>query len=600
MPIISKQHGNTLLITLVILILFSILGLSLLSISISGMSKNEIREDNIQSQDLSEKGIDRITHEINSELTKKIEENNGLTRTNFINLLNTTVNKYKCTSGGSISDPNGKTGSYNACIKEIKPTFEKNKPTIENELRKSIVFESKGKSGDSTKILLTEIEIGAESAPETLKYAVGTNINKNDGMQNGEGNLYLHGGVTVKGDFKVDGNIITRNYGYAYLNGEQWIPSLLPESIPSDGSVNSKIVLGKDSYKQTSNTGYNNHINRNDFSGTTYNKTSDMKNLFSGEKVPKIVQRDPVVSPIGITDQAANFYLRTGEYYSTGVNSDPIINVNKSNSKIIPTYTVRTRGECISWWFLGCSEYKYNNIEKEDGSFEMNGTNRFNQFSTLGNLKILNSNSTFTKGLYVGGDLQIGNNNTTNNPNNYSNITLDGPIYVKGNVNIQGANLRSNVLLYVEGEVNIEYSTINGKQLTDGKQGSLIIFSQKQIKISNNSVNQDTPSQIKGFFYSEQDLEIFGVGSNIRIEGGISARRIVLNAIRGRASSQNFPGANYITNSRYFEGEAGQKTRESRLQIIYDQEIIETFSNLKQPEPIIYKVEPPLVKERKI
>ncbi|MGB2872205.1 hypothetical protein, partial [Psychrobacillus psychrotolerans] len=88
MPIISKQHGNTLLITLVILILFSILGLSLLSISISGMSKNEIREDNIQSQDLSEKGIDRITHQINSELTKKIEENNGLTRTNFINLLN--------------------------------------------------------------------------------------------------------------------------------------------------------------------------------------------------------------------------------------------------------------------------------------------------------------------------------------------------------------------------------------------------------------------------------------------------------------------------------------------------------------------------------
>lgn len=599
MPILSKQHGNTLLITLVILILFSILGLSLLSISISGMSKNEIREDKIQSQDLSEKGIDRITHEINSELTKKIEENNGLTRTNFINLLNTTVNKYKCTSGGSIADPNGKTGSYNACIKEIKPTFEKNKPTIENELRKSIVFESKGKSGDSTKILLTEIEIGAESAPETLKYAVGTNINKKDGMQNGEGNLYLHGGVTVKGDFKVDGNIITRNYGYAYLNGEQWIPSLLPESIPSDGSVNSKIVLGKDSYKQTSNTGYNNHINRNDFSGTTYNKTSDMKNLFSGEKVPKIVQRDPVVSPIGITDQKEIFYLKSGEYYSTGINKDPIINVNKSNSKIIPTYTEKTKGDCIRW-FLGCIEYKYNYTEKENGSFEMSGNNIFNQFSTIGNLAIYNSNSTFTKGLYVGGDLQIGNNSTSNNPNAYSNITLDGPIYVEGNVNIQGANLRSNVLLYVEGEVNIEYSTINGKPLANGKQGSLIIFSQKQIKISNNSVNQDTPSQIKGFFYSEQDLEIFGVGSNIRIEGGISARRIVLNAIRGRASSQNFPGANYITTNRYFEGEAGQKTRESRLQIIYDQEIIETFSNLKQPEPIIYKVEPPLVKERKI
>ena len=597
---LKNQHGYTLLITLVLLILFSILGLSLLSLSMSGTSKNEIREDNVQSQDLSEKGIDRITHQINSELTKKIEEDNGLTRTNFINLLNSTINKYKCTTGGSIADPNGKTGSYNACVKEVKPTFEKNKPTVENELRKLIVFESKGKSGDSTKILLTEIEIGAESAPETLKYAVGTNINNKDGMQNGEGNLYLHGGVTVKGDFKVDGNIITRNHGYAYLNGEQWIQSLLPESIPSDGSTNSKLVLGKDSYKLTSNTSYNNHINKNTFTGSTYTKTSDMRNLFSGEKVPKIVQRDPVISPIGITDQAANFYLRTGEYYSTGVNSNPIINVNKSTSKVIPTYTVRTRGECISWGFWGCSEYKYNNIEKEDGSFELNGTNRFNQFSTIGNLEITDSNSTFTKGLYVGGDLQIGNNNTSYNSNNYSDITLDGPIYVKGNVNIKGANLRSNVLLYVEGEVNIQYSTINGKSFTDGKQGSLIIFSKGQIKISNNSVNQDNPSKIKGFFYSEQDLEIFGVGSNIQIEGGVSARRIVLNAIRGRASDKNFPGATRINNNDYFEGETGQKTRASRLQIIYDQEIIETFSNLKQPEPIIYKVEPPLVKERQI
>ncbi|MFZ0576714.1 MAG: hypothetical protein WAM41_04315 [Psychrobacillus psychrotolerans] len=598
MPIISKQHGNTLLITLVILILFSILGLSLLSISISGMSKNEIREDNIQSQDLSEKGIDRITHQINSELTKKIEENNGLTRTNFINLLNSTVNKYKCTSGGSIADSNGKTGSYNACIKEVNPTFEKNKPTVENELRKSIVFESKGKSGDSTKILLTEIEIGAESAPETLKYAVGTNINDKDGIQDGEGNLYLHGGVSVKGDFKVDGNIITRNFGYAYLNGEQWIQSLLPESIPSDGSTNSKLVLGKDSYRLTTNTGYNNHIDRNTFTGSTYSRTTDMKNLFSGEKVPKIVQRDPVISPIGITDQKANFFLISGEYYSTGVNKIPISNVNKSSSKIIPTYTERTR-ECVRG-FLICFEYKNVDTEKESGSFEMNGTNRFNQFSTIGSLELTNSNSTFTKGLYVGGNLQIGNNNTTYNSNNYSDITLDGPIYVKGNVNIQGANLKSNVLLYVEGEVKIQYSTINGKPLTDGKQGSLIIFSKGQIKISNNSVNQDNPSQIKGFFYSEQDLEIYGVGSNIRIEGGISARRIVLNAIRGRASDKLFTGATKINSNDYFEGEVGQKTRESRLQIIYDQEIIETFSNLKQPEPIIYKVEPPLVKERKI
>lgn len=594
MQYIKNQSGNTLLITLIILIVFSILGLSLMSLSISGLSKNEIRQDNVRSEDLSEKGIDRITQQINSELTQKIEESNGLTRTNFINILNSTINKYKCTTGSPITDSSGKTGTYKTCIKEVKPTYEKGNPTVENELRKLIVFESHGISGNSTKTMTTEIEIGAESAPETLKYAVGTNINTKDGIQNGEGNLYMHGGVSVKGDFKVDGNIITRDRGYAYLNGEQWISSILPESIPTDGVPNSKIVLGKNFYTFNSNLSYSSHIANNNFSNSSYKKETDIKQLFREGSSPKIIIREPVISPIGITDQRANFYLSNGERFSTGLNSKKIANVNKPNSKVIPTYTER---ECTRW-FIICVEYK--NVEKEDATFEMTGNNTFEQLSTIGSLEIENSNSTFKKGLYVGGNLQIGNNNTTYNPSNYSPITLDGPVYVKGNVNIQGANLKSNVLLYVEGDVNIQYSTINGKSLADKKEGSLIIFAKGQIKISNNSVNQDTPSQIKGFFYTEEDLEIFGVGSNIRIEGGISARRIVLNAIRGRASDSSFSGSQRITSNSHFEGVAGQRSRQSRLQIIYDQDIIETFSNLKQPEPIIYKVEPPIVKEREI
>lgn len=594
MQYMKNQSGNTLLITLIILIVFSILGLSLMSLSISGLTKNEIRQDNVRSEDLSEKGIDRITQQINSELTQKIDESNGLTRTNFINILNSTINKYKCTTGSPITDSSGKTGTYKTCIKEVKPTYEKGNPAVENELRKLIVFESHGISGNSTKTMTSEIEIGAESAPETLKYAVGTNINTKDGIQNGEGNLYMHGGVSVKGDFKVDGNIITRDRGYAYLNGEQWISSILPESIPTDGVPNSKIVLGKNFYTFNSNLSYSSHIANNNFSNSSYKKETDIKQLFREGSSPKIIIREPVISPIGITDQRANFYLSNGERFSTGLNSKKIANVNKPNSKVIPTYTER---ECTRW-FIICVEYK--NVEKEDATFEMTGNNTFEQLSTIGSLEIENSNSTFKKGLYVGGNLQIGNNNTTYNPSNYSPITLDGPVYVKGNVNIQGANLKSNVLLYVEGDVNIQYSTINGKSLADKKEGSLIIFAKGQIKISNNSVNQDTPSQIKGFFYTEEDLEIFGVGSNIRIEGGISARRIVLNAIRGRASDSSFSGSQRITSNSHFEGVAGQRSRQSRLQIIYDQDIIETFSNLKQPEPIIYKVEPPIVKEREI
>lgn len=173
---------------------------------------------------------------------------------------------------------------------------------------------------------------------------------------------------------------------------------------------------------------------------------------------------------------------------------------------------------------------------------------------------------------------------------------MDGPIFVNGDLTIRGADAEFNSIMYVMRDVTIEYSRINGL----GQNGSLIIFANGNINIRNNSVNQDEPSNIKGFFYSEQALEMFGVGSNIRIEGGISARRIVLNAIRGRASNQNFSGAQKITNNDYFEGAQNQIGKLSRLQIIYDPEIINTYADIKSREPVIKNLDPPKIINRDI
>src|SRR5690606_11061533 len=115
----------------------------------------------------------------------------------------------------------------------------------------------------------------------------------------------------------------------------------------------------------------------------------------------------------------------------------------------------------------------------------------------------------------------------------------------------------------------------------NGYDGSLIIFANQAINIANISVNQDEPSNIKGFFYSEDALEMYGVGSNIKIDGGISAKRIVLNAIRGRASDSDFHGAQKYSN-RYYEGVNGQKSSKSRLWIVYNPDIIKTYSDLKE------------------
>jgi hypothetical protein len=167
---------------------------------------------------------------------------------------------------------------------------------------------------------------------------------------------------------------------------------------------------------------------------------------------------------------------------------------------------------------------------------------------------------------------------------------------VDGDVTIKGADAQFNSMMYVDGDVKIEYSRINGLN-KNGREGSLIIFANGKIDIQNNSVYQDEPSRIKGFFYSEKELEMYGVGSNIRIEGGISARKIVLNAIRGRARDTKFENAQRYWND-YYEGVEGQRTRPSRLQIVYDPEIINTYSDIKSQEPVITDVDYPILRDR--
>src|SRR5699024_8436240 len=162
---------------------------------------------------------------------------------------------------------------------------------------------------------------------------------------------------------------------------------------------------------------------------------------------------------------------------------------------------------------------------RTDGNYTLDHNNIFGRFATDGNLTIKNTGSrnafrttTIEEGMYVNGNLFIGKSTTSYNPDDYDKIRLSGPIYVNGDLTIQGADAEFNTLIYVNGSVTIQHSQINGLK-TRTNDGSLIIFANKGIKISNNSVNLDEPSNIRGYFYSDDALEMFGVGSNIKIEG---------------------------------------------------------------------------------
>lgn len=591
---IRNQNGYSLLLTIFVFVLFTVLTMALLTATLTGAKRNQTSEDNVQATELATMGIDHLSNKINKELKDVLGEE-GLTQSAFNIQLDAILNQYL---NKEINVDTGNTGTYKVKITAVSPVDK-------YPLKRKVTIESKGIVDGKVKKLTSIVQFGAQSTLETLKYTVGSYIsdkcskNKNSCIP-GEGNTFLHGGVSIKGDFKVDGNLITTNRGYAYLNGEQWISSLYPSAVSADGQKYSHIVLGGKIYTFTNKPGYQNHINY--LTGGNYtNKTNNITDAFNQGEVPLIVERQPIRDDIKIEEMKSTFTISKNESKKLDLD-DPTYksDLNYQNEKVYSSHKscewvwVRT-GLFSGYWEYVCTQ-------KYDGNYTFYGNNTFGNFATDGSLTLRNSSSSFkktafTNGAYINGNLTIGNETLkTYDSTKYDKIQLDGPVFVNGDVHIVGTNGEFNTIMYVNGNVMIEYSVINGLN----KTGSLIIFAKGNIDIRNNSVNQDTPSNIKGFFYSEKELEMFGVGSNIRIEGGISAKRIVLNAIRGRASSSPFDGSQKITNSDYFEGSSNQVNKTSRLQIIYDPNIMNTYADLKSREPMVTSVDPPQIKDREL
>ncbi len=582
---IRNQNGYSLLLTIFVFVLFTILTMTLLTATLTGAKRNKISEDNVQATELATMGIDHLSNKINGELKEVLGEE-GLTQSTFNIQLDAILNQYL---NKEINVDTGNTGTYKVKVTAVSPVDKYS-------LKRNVTIESKGIVDGRIKKLTSIVQFGAQSTLETLKYTVGSYIsdkcskNKNRCIP-GEGNTFLHGGVSIKGDFKVDGNLITTNRGYAKLGGEeQWIPSLYPSALPADGQKKSHIVLGGKIYTFTNKPGYQNHINY--LTGGNYtNKTNNITDAFNQGEVPLIVERQPVRDDIKIEEMKSTFTISKNE--AVKLDLDNLTNTKDLNYPDKKVYASYKSCERI-WWNYVCKQ-------KYDGNYIFYGNNTFEKFATDGSLTLRNSSSSFkktvfTNGAYINGNLTVGNNNLHSyDSTKYEKIQLDGPVFVNGDVHIAGVNGEFNTIMYVNGNVTIEYSVINGLN----KTGSLIIFARGNIDIRNNSVNQDTPSNIKGFFYSEKELEMFGVGSNIRIEGGISAKRIVLNAIRGRASDTKFEGSQEVSN-KYFEASSNQVNKTSRLQIIYDPNIMNTYADLKSREPMVISVDSPQITERKL
>lgn len=637
MKLLKSEKGYSLLLTLMIIVLFSILGTSLIAMSMNGMQKNDTRERTIQSNDLATKGINHITAQITSELNTALA-NNGLSASNYVMKITEITNKYKCT-GGSPIEQNASTGAgtkYSTCIQKIEDDLTSGiQVNAKTEyLRKNITFKSTGISGNKNETFYSTYSIGATNYPEVLNYAVGAyEVDSTDTVrfpkwQSGEGNLVLNGGVSIEGDVKVDGDLITSDYGIwrPAGSGYQSVESVLPQ-ISGIRANYGRIYVGGKMYKaknmniffNKSQDAYNNYTNSNG----EYTEVSSIADLFlkntpKDEIIPvtspQKIANSINIKPIDFDSKKNNIYINPTSQNRYIVNSNrEIINLNLPHNDTFLSVQSGTTKECKNEWvwiiepYWGYDKSVCKNIPSyydEDNNkivFKFFNNNTVKNLTIPGSANFSNTKSLSTDKTYIGGSLSIGeldrygNCQEANKNGEKPKIEIKGVFYVKNNLTICDRKIISDAIFYVKGEITIQESIIEGISLPGTNQNgtrvsSLMLFSQGDIHFSNNSVDQNLPSDFKGYLYSEKELEIYGVGSNIRINGGISARKIILNAIRGSSRGT-------IYESRNTQKDL-PKTR-SRLQVIYDQDIIKNFSELDvQTEPWIENVSPPTELDR--
>lgn len=577
--LLRNERGYSLLLTFATLIILSVMALSLMTVTTNGIAKNETREDTVQASDLADKGIDFMIKDIQLELENFIKTGN-VGKNDFKNKLTSLIesNSISCKSGG-IEIP-GDSGNTTVCIDvdNINNVYNAKGELVE--LKKEVPIISTGIVDGKEKVTTSKVIIGTDAVPDQLRYALSTN--------NG-GNLYLHGGVEVQGDIKTDGNlVISKNATWMSGSTPIWQPSVTTKLIPGPGSVTPKVIFSKDNssvyelayFGTGKQNNYSAHIEGIELDSSRYNKfspastsdqTSISKLFFNSPDISILTKPTIPQDEIEITNTITNKYnaLQNKANYTSNLTIDTSNHATKSykktdvvfvsdtaKEKVQETYTyyenVCTKTE--GWLFPRCVEWKQ--VEKTGTRWVEANTYKFGSMKIDGGVYECYWNSCTVK--------------------SRKDINLKGSYFVYGDLTIENVNLQADAIIYVQGKVKITESTIKG--IDDNS--TLLIFANDNIDISNMSVDsgKDGATKIKGFFYTKQNMIMYGVGSNINLTGGISARRLILTAVRGDTKNGYLPESDQ---KKLVNGVASQY---SRLKIVYDQDLINTYTSFKRDE----------------
>ncbi|MEE8688290.1 MAG: hypothetical protein SOH79_08740 [Heyndrickxia faecalis] len=323
-------------------------------------------------------------------------------------------------------------------------------------------------------------------------------------------NMYLYGSPYIIGDVNIGGDLYVSNYGkyVDWLGFTQYIRTYYP-------AINGTLTV-KGRYFEADQ-----HPARTFDSWKPFGPES-FSRYFS--VAPVVKNRQLTVDKINVGDMITAKAL--GWPGNLKINSYDSYNIDKYGNAF---------GYDVTPSQVGSQPIKGNLYVGNDLTVWANKSLIVNGDLYVNHDLIVRGNLTVKGKIYVGGGANL-NGVLSTGENQYiyiagnatlsevSALNLNGVMYVNGSLTSSG-DVNTNGSIYVRGDADVENFS--------NSSGTLILLCDGNIKLANNNLYEDRPKVIDAYLYSNRDLFIYGIGSNLKINGGIYGNTIGLSASRG-------------------------------------------------------------------
>ncbi|WP_175639847.1 hypothetical protein [Metabacillus schmidteae] len=535
----ANERGNTLITVLLVSLIFTILGLAIVSATINSNQRTGVRVDDIELTAEATKNLNEAIAIFNTEILKDEDEGGKI----LLSEQNLNIGELDSNLGDistDISESYSKNKNHSLTITDITEDEKFGNIDKTKQLTRIFKFSYTIKNEDGANITKTvSRNIYLSPTPSFLNYAIGSGP---------DGIVDINGAAEIRGD--IFGGIINTE-DTAYF-------------IDDDSKNNEEnISKGKTLYPQLGSNSEDDRFLAN---------VSFKKNINEVEDIPTILQD---------LDQ----YFYKNSYMTITKDTSEFIDVNFENTlaQIFNDLSGSKQFDGVNFGSTELAAHAVqtlmsNNADIEQIAFcDQNVTVSPKAYVYTSNVIQGDTctNQLESSWFIVNGDLQIPRD--TEIP---GNIIVTGNLIIEGN-NYEGNNISKDEdtedddvffdsTIYVVGTTRISHTNIKS---LDNPKAKLILMSKGNLFINRinefNSIKNVEP--LDAFFYTDSDAELYGVGSLFRINGGLFAKKqLTINAIRQDSIERN--AENKLGNE--IDPVRRQETQASRFYVEYDKSVL--------------------------